>query len=148
LSGENSGHGGGDIILRNVTVDEEEGVDWDLLVECKHYKKFAVHTLFRAAQADAKKHGISPGHTILVTKLKGERGELVTLDADTFYREVLPLWKPQLIKRKGQSVATSGKSSPAFVDDCGSSVGSGEPSDAPVKAPRPPRKKITRPPKA
>lgn len=67
-------------------------------VECKLRAKFVHHTLLRDAQADAKKHGKDPKWTFLYTKLKGERGEAVVMDAATFHEHVLPILKPLLTK--------------------------------------------------
>ena len=73
LSGENSGHGGGDVLLP---------ADSPYLVECKLRARFAHHALFKAAKADAKKHG--KPWTLLFTKQKYEDGFLVTMDAELF----------------------------------------------------------------
>lgn len=75
LSGANSGHGGGDVLL-------PDGADF--LVECKYRAGFLHHSLFEAAEADAKKHGRD--YAILYTKVKGQHGWLVTVDKDTFSR--------------------------------------------------------------
>ena len=65
-------------------------------VECKLRAKFIHHTLFRAVQTDAKKHGKEPEFSFLYTKLKGERGELVVMDAEMFHSKVLPILQPQM----------------------------------------------------
>lgn len=70
----------GDIILDGI----------DALVECKYRASFAHHKLFRAVQADAERHKISPRHSFLYTKLKRERGHLVTMDAEFFHQVCLP----------------------------------------------------------
>jgi hypothetical protein len=73
LSGMNSRHGGGDVIIP---------ADVDVLVECKYRAKHAHHALFSAAAADAKKHGKK--HPILYTKQKQEHGCRVILDGETW----------------------------------------------------------------
>lgn len=73
LSGENSRHGGGDVIIPK---------DVPFLVECKLRASFAHHALFKAAKEDAKKHGKE--HAVLYTKKKGEHGWLVTVDGELF----------------------------------------------------------------
>jgi hypothetical protein len=72
LSGINSRHNAGDVILK----------DLNLLIECKFRAKNVQHTLFRAAQADAAKNGVNPLHVLLYSKVKHEVGEIVTMDAD------------------------------------------------------------------
>lgn len=71
LSGANSRHGGGDVIIPE---------DVDVLVECKLRAKHAHHSLFSEAEADAKKHGKK--HVVLYTKQKHEHGRLVVIDGD------------------------------------------------------------------
>lgn len=73
LSGMNSRHGGGDVIIP---------ADVDVLVECKYRAKHAHHALFNAAAADAKKHGKK--HPIVYTKMKQEHGCRVILDGATW----------------------------------------------------------------
>ena len=73
LSGENSRHGGGDVILP---------VESPFLVECKLRSKFAHHSLFAEAERDAKKHGKQ--HPILYTRKKHEHGWLVVIDGELF----------------------------------------------------------------
>jgi hypothetical protein len=73
LSGENSRHGGGDVILP---------AESPYLVECKLRAAFVHHTLFAAAKKDAAKHGKQ--HAILYTKRKREHGWLVTIDGELF----------------------------------------------------------------
>lgn len=89
LSGENSGHGGGDIILTGL----------DALVEAKLRARFQHHSMFRAAQADAKKHGVTPRNVFLYTRKKAEHGALVTMDASLFH-ELLAALKPLLRRDK------------------------------------------------
>jgi hypothetical protein len=55
-----------------------------LLAECKLRAKHMLHALFKAAEADAKKHGIL--HTILYTFQKGDHGYLVTMDEALFHK--------------------------------------------------------------
>jgi hypothetical protein len=69
LSGENSRHGGGDVIIP---------ADLDVLVECKLRAAFVHHTLFADAVKDAVKH--KKRNAILYTKKKGDHGWLVTID--------------------------------------------------------------------
>jgi hypothetical protein len=69
LSGMNSRHGGGDVIIPE---------DVAVLIECKLRAKHAHHALFKTAEADTKKHGKK--HAILYTKQKHEHGCLVTID--------------------------------------------------------------------
>jgi hypothetical protein len=57
----------------------------------------ASHTLFRDAQEDAKKHNVDPMNVFLYTKKKHEKGELVTMEAETFHR-ILPLLIPTFEK--------------------------------------------------
>ena len=76
LSGANSRHGGGDIIML-------DGLD--ALVEAKLRAAFEHHRLFRAAQADARKHKVTPANVFLYTRKKGEHGALVTMDAGLFH---------------------------------------------------------------
>lgn len=109
LSGENSGHGGGDIILTG----------YDALVEAKLRSKFIHHTLFRAAQADAKKHKINPLHTFLYTKLKHERGAIVLMDAEFFHSEVLPSLQPRLKKEAQQNEPTTAENTGGDLRDPG-----------------------------
>jgi hypothetical protein len=71
LSGQNSRHGGGDVLIPD---------DVDVLVECKLRAKHAHHALFSAAEADALKHGKK--HAILYTKQKHKHGCLVVLDGE------------------------------------------------------------------
>ena len=73
LSGENSRHGGGDVILP---------ADSPYLVECKVRAAFNHHALFAEAKKDAVKHGKK--HAILYTKKKREHGWLVTIDGELF----------------------------------------------------------------
>lgn len=73
LSGMNSRHGGGDVIIP---------ADVDVLVECKYRAKFAHHALFAAAAADAKKH--SKKFTIVYTKQKQQTGCHVILEGATW----------------------------------------------------------------
>ena len=80
---------------------------FDALIECKYRAKQAHHSLFRDAQADAVKHGISPEHVFLYTKRKGEHGGLVTMDMDTFHRLVVPKLKPALRKKKQRATMDS-----------------------------------------
>lgn len=56
----------------------------DCIIECKYRASHAHHTLFREAQADAKKHSLS--HAILYTKVKNEEGYLVVLNAALFHQ--------------------------------------------------------------
>lgn len=91
LSGANNRQGDGsprpgDIILDGLNA----------LVECKYRASQAHHPLFRAVQADARKHGINPLHCFLYTKVKREQGALVVMDAETFHLLCLPHVKPLL----------------------------------------------------
>jgi len=61
---------------------------FNALVEVKYRASHAHHTLFKAAREDAKKHGIHPLHVFLYTKMKHERGRLVTMDGD-FFKQLL-----------------------------------------------------------
>lgn len=91
LSGENSRHGGGDVILLKSA---------DHIVEVKLRAGFVHHTLFKAAQADAKKH--KKKYAILYTCKKFEDGWLVTISGELFtqllqipeVRKLLPGMEP------------------------------------------------------
>jgi hypothetical protein len=89
LSGANSKHGGGDVII-------PKGVE--MLVESKMRASHAHHTLHREATEDAAKYGIDRDHVVLATSKKREEGYLVVLTSEMFKRimsvpEVWALWE-------------------------------------------------------
>ena len=72
---------------------------FDFLVECKRRASFSFMRLFESAQADAKKHGLNPKHTILVSKELRQRGFAATIDMG-FLLEILSIRQVQeLLKR-------------------------------------------------
>jgi hypothetical protein len=73
LSGENSRHGGGDVIIPKYL---------DVLIECKYRATQKHHTLYKDAIADAAKHGKK--HGILYTKVKGDHGWCVVVGGELF----------------------------------------------------------------
>ena len=89
LSGMNSRHGGGDVIIP---------ADMDVLVECKYRALHAHHTLLKDAQIDAAKHGKK--FAILYTKTKYAEGWVVTLDG-SLWHDIISLPQVQeLLKTK------------------------------------------------
>jgi hypothetical protein len=78
--------------------------DLDALCECKLRSKFEHHKMFRAAQADARKHGKTPRNVFLYTRKKGEHGALVTMDAG-FFHELLDAVKAIVAKRDAEPVS-------------------------------------------
>lgn len=79
-SGANNRRDNGDPRPGDVVLPE----DVDAIVECKLRASHAHHKLFKEAKEDAKKHHLS--HTLLYTKVKGEHGYLIVLEADLFHR--------------------------------------------------------------
>lgn len=99
LSGANNRQGDGSARPGDIILD-----NYDALVEAKYRATQAHHSLFRAAQADAKKHGLDPANVFLYTKVKREQGALVVMDAETFHTKVLPILQPQLRKKQISTV--------------------------------------------
>ena len=77
LSGINSRHGPGDIIIPD---------DLALLVECKVRASSSHWTLYDDACKDARKNKLDPVRTLLFFKQKHGHGSIVTLDTDMFER--------------------------------------------------------------
>lgn len=75
LSGINSRHNAGDVILPN-------GVK--ALIECKLRGNSVHYTLFKLAQKDALKNGIDADNTLLYLKVKATHDYLVTMTGDMF----------------------------------------------------------------
>lgn len=75
LSGVNSRHNAGDIIL----ID-----NLSLLCECKVRGNSVHWTMYREACADAKKNGIATLNTLLFLKVRGAHGSIVTMDTEKF----------------------------------------------------------------
>jgi hypothetical protein len=73
LSGVNSRHGPGDVIIPE---------NYSLVIECKFRNSFLHHRLFRDAVEDAQRYGIDPKRVLLYTREKNRHGDLVVLDAD------------------------------------------------------------------
>jgi hypothetical protein len=83
LSGVSSRHNGGDVI---VPKNADGSLAYDILIECKYRSNNAQHTLFEGAVLDAVGNGVDPKHVLLATKVKRQRGYLVTLDSETFWK--------------------------------------------------------------
>lgn len=77
LSGINSRHNAGDVILPN---------DISMLIECKCRASSSHWTMFNDARKDAKKNGVDPLNTMLFLKVKYHEGSIVTMDTALFER--------------------------------------------------------------
>jgi hypothetical protein len=75
LSGINSRHNAGDIILP---------LDLSMLVECKTRAGSLHLSMFRAACKDAVKNKIDPIRTLLFFRQKFHKGYIVTMDGEAF----------------------------------------------------------------
>lgn len=76
LSGENSRHGPGDVVI-------PPGLR--LLIEAKYRATNNQHALFDGAVSDGLKHGIPRNQIVLATKVKRATGYLITVSDELFW---------------------------------------------------------------
>jgi hypothetical protein len=77
LSGANSKHGGGDVIVPP---------GYNAFIECKYRANNQHVTQFRLAQADAERNHIAKENTMLFVKLKNKHDYTVTISGGMFER--------------------------------------------------------------
>jgi hypothetical protein len=96
LSGMNSKHGPGDVLLPT---------DVDALLECRTRVNPAHWTMWLGVVADAVKNKIDPRRAVLYLKKVGAKGHIVTLDGSMFAK-IISIPEVKALFKKGSALDT------------------------------------------